>query len=158
MQMGEAAYVNPEGFSLIEIMIALVILTFGLLATAQLIYISVGSGSLARSKQTASIAAQQRMEYLSDLYRLNPDAEDLAPGSHGPQEDIVENPVDGKILNRYRVSWSSAGVADPRPGKAPRARLVSATIVPIRPDGSVNLKPALNKTLTFSTIVSLKMP
>jgi len=158
MQMGEAAYVNPEGFSLIEIMIALVILTFGLLATAQLIYISVGSGSLARSKQTASIAAQQRMEYLSDLYRLNPDAEDLAPGSHGPQEDIVENPVDGKILNRYRVSWSSAGVADPRPGKAPRARLVSATIVPIRPDGSVNLKPALNKTLTFSTIVSLKTP
>jgi prepilin-type N-terminal cleavage/methylation domain-containing protein len=158
MQRGEAAYVNPEGFSLIEIMIALVILTFGLLATAQLIYLSVGSGSLARSKQTASIAAQQRMEYLSDLYRLNPDAEDLAPGSHGPQEDIVENPVDGKILNRYRVSWSSAGVADPRPGKAPRARLVSATIVPIRPDGSINLKPALNKTLTFSTIVSLKTP
>ena len=83
MQMREAACVSAEGFSLIEIMIALVILTFGLLATAQLIYISVGSGSLARSKQTASIAAQQRMEYLSDLYRLNPDAEDLAPGSHG---------------------------------------------------------------------------
>jgi type II secretory pathway pseudopilin PulG len=158
MPVQEEVYAKTEGFSLIEILIALGILTFGLLATGQLIYLSVASGSLARSKETAAIAAQYRMEYLSDLYQRDPDAEDLAPGSHGPLQDLVVNPMDGKAVNRYQASWSSAGVADPRPGKAPRARLVSATITPIRPDGSVNLKPALNKAITVSTVLSPRTP
>jgi prepilin-type N-terminal cleavage/methylation domain-containing protein len=145
-----------QGFSLIEIMMALAILTFGLLAAGQLIYVSLGSGSLARSKGTAAITAQNKLEYLSDLYRRNPNAPDLALGTHGPQQIQVLNPIDGTILNNYNVAWTLANVVDPRPDKALDARLVSVTITPIQSDGSVNMRPFLNKAVTVTTIFSLK--
>ena len=145
-----------QGFSLIEIMMALAILTFGLLAAGQLIYVSLGSGSLARSKGTAAITAQNKLEYLSDLYRRNPNAPDLALGTHGPQQIQVLNPIDGTILNNYNVAWTLTNVVDPRPDKALDARLVSVAITPIQSDGSVNMRPFLNKAVTVTTIFSLK--
>ena len=57
------------GFSFIELMIALALLTFGLLAVGQLIYVAGSSGSLTNAKGSASIAAQNMLEYLSDLIK-----------------------------------------------------------------------------------------
>ena len=57
----ETIYPKSNGFSLIEVMVALGILAFGLLATSSLMYTAVRSGSLARSQSTAGIAAQNKL-------------------------------------------------------------------------------------------------
>jgi prepilin-type N-terminal cleavage/methylation domain-containing protein len=148
---------KKEGFSLIEMMIALVILTFGLLAVGPLLYTAWSADSLSRSKGTAAIAAQNKLESLADLYHQNPLADELMLGSHGPEQIQIVNPVDGTVLNRYSVDWIVSHVPDPRPGKMVEARLVSVRITPIDSQGEENSRPALNKILNVSTIFSSTM-
>jgi prepilin-type N-terminal cleavage/methylation domain-containing protein len=149
---------NVPGFSLIEMMIALTILTFGLLAAGPLLYIAASSASLARSKDTAGVAAQDLLEFLSDLYRRNPSAGDLAFGDHGPRQTQIANPADETILNRFDMNWTISNIDDPRPAKVVDAKLVRVTITPIQSDGSKNYKPSFNKVLSVTTILSPKMP
>jgi Tfp pilus assembly protein PilV len=149
--------INPKdnlGFSFIELMMALIVLTFGLLAAGQLIYVAASSGSLANAKGSATIAAQNQLEYLSDLYRRDSSADDLALGNHGPLQTQIKNPVNGAILNRYAISWNVSLVSDPRPGKNIDARLVRVTIMPIQAEGGMNSRPPFNKILSINTILS----
>ena len=152
-----SAMMPARGFSLIEMTIALLVLTFGLLTAAQLMSTALNSSSLARSKGTAAIAAQDKLEYLADLYRRNSSATDLAAGNHGPQQVEVVNPADGSTLNLYNVSWSVGNVPDPRPGKILAARLLTVTVVPIRSDGTTNNRTPLNKVVSVTAIVSPRM-
>src|SRR5512139_1532289 len=76
---------SAAGFTLIEMLIALVILTFGLLSAGQLMYVAMGSASLARSKGTAATVASDRLEFLADVYRRNRLDASLADGNHGPE-------------------------------------------------------------------------
>lgn len=145
-----------QGFSLIEMMLALIILMFGLLATGQLLYVAAGSGSLARSKGTAALAAQSLLESLSALYGRDPSAVDLVPGSHGPRQTVVTNPADGTVMNRYEVRWTVENVSDPRPGKVLNARSVRATVTPVQRDGTANVQPGMNKILHIATVISPK--
>jgi prepilin-type N-terminal cleavage/methylation domain-containing protein len=146
-----------RGFTLVEMMIALLVLTSGLLAVGQMLFVAAASGSLSRSKESAAIAAQDRLESLANLYRKDPSAEDLKPGSHGPQQVEVINPIDETALNLFNVLWNVESVSDGRPGKVLEAKLVRVTIVPALPSGEANSKPGLNKTLNVSTILSPRM-
>jgi prepilin-type N-terminal cleavage/methylation domain-containing protein len=148
----------PEGFSLIEIMIALIILTYGLLAAGQLMYVTASAGSLARSKGTAALAAQDKLEFLADLYRQNPSASDLAVGDHGPEQVRIVNPVNGTTLNCYGVSWNVSSISDPRPGKALPARRVRVTVIPIQSGGAANKRAFLNKIINVTSIFSPRTP
>jgi prepilin-type N-terminal cleavage/methylation domain-containing protein len=144
---------KSNGFSLIEMMIALAILSFGLLAVAMLISSAARSDSVARSKSTAATAAQNMIENLADLYYRNPLAEDLVLGNHGPRQTEVLNPVDGTVLNRYNINWVIEEVADPRMDKSLDARLVKITITPINHSGEDNSRSPLNKALSMGTIL-----
>jgi prepilin-type N-terminal cleavage/methylation domain-containing protein len=145
-----------QGFSLIEMMLALIILTFGLLAAGQLLYVAAGSSSLARSKGTAALAAQSVLESLGALYGQNPLAADFVPGGHGPWQTKVTNPVDGTVLNRYEVRWTVENVSDPRPGTMLNARRVRVTVTPVQLDGTANVRTGMNKILNITTIYSPK--
>jgi prepilin-type N-terminal cleavage/methylation domain-containing protein len=148
---------NKNGFSLIETMIALAILTFGLLAASPLIYTAVRSSSLARSQSTAGIAAQNKLEILADSYLRNPSAEDLMLGGHGPDQVQIVNPNNGSTLNRYHIYWTVGRILDPRPGRILDARLVQVVVIPIRLDGMENSRPGFNKIFNLSTIFSPEM-
>jgi hypothetical protein len=130
------------------------ILTFGLMAAGQLLYLAGSSGSLARSKGTASVAAQSLLESLGALYRQDASSAELSIGDHGPMRTEVTNPGDGSALNIYDVHWTVERVPDPRPGKVLNARLVRATVRPVAADGTANSKPGLNKILSVSTVFS----
>jgi prepilin-type N-terminal cleavage/methylation domain-containing protein len=147
-----------RGFGLLEIMIALVVLTVGLLSAGKLLFVAASSASLARSKGTAAIAAQDALESLAALYQQNPSAADLTLGRHGPRQTQVVNPVDESILNRYSITWNVSSVPDPRPGKRLDAKLVAITITPTLPGGAANAKPGMNKVLNVSTIFSVRTP
>ena len=135
---------------------ALLMMTFGLLAVGELIYLSAGSGSLARSKETAVITAQDKLEYLSDLYRRDPDSAELSDGPHGPEQTESLNPVTGAALNRFEVAWNISNVPDPRTGKSIPAKLVSITVTPVGSAGAVNTNRYLNKALNISYVLSRK--
>lgn len=145
---------NENGFSLIEIMIALIPATFGLLAAGQLLYVALSTASLARSKETASFVAMDTLESLSDLYFRDRSHENLAPGNHGPQVIEVTNPNTGSVLNRFRITWTVENIHDPRPGKTPDARRVLVTVIPMGSGNKINNRPPFNKALRISTIFS----
>jgi type II secretory pathway pseudopilin PulG len=145
---------SEDGLTLVETLIAVLILSFGLLAAGQLIYAALGSASLARSKASAAIQAQNKLEYLADLYRQNPSASDLTAGSHGPQQVQVRNPVDGTTLNRYNVSWTVGMVPDPRVGKVIPAKNATVTITPIDAGSNTNNRVFLNKVVSVAAIFS----
>ena len=146
-----------QGFGLVELMIATGILAFGLLAAGQFICITIGLNSLARSKATATIAAQNMLEYLAALYQRNPAAEELRSGRHGPRQTAVNNPLDGTLLNLYSINWTVEDVPDPRPGKALKARKVCIQVHPILEGGLDNVRPLLNKALNITTVLGLKI-
>jgi prepilin-type N-terminal cleavage/methylation domain-containing protein len=145
------------GFSLIELMFAVAVLSFGLLAVGQLFYVAASSGSLSGAKGSAAVAAQNMLESLADLYARDPASHDLAFGAHGSRQMETANPADGSILSRYDISWTVDRVNDPRPGKVLDAKLVKVTVVPIKAAGIINNRPPFNKTLSVSTIFSTKM-
>ncbi len=153
----KASFFKIDGFSLIETMIALAILAFGLLATSSLMFTAVRSSSLARSQSTAGIAAQNKLEMLAEAYRRNPSDKDLTLGSHGPEQVDIVNPNDGSILNRYDIHWIVRQVSDPRPGTIPNAKLVRVTVTPISSDGTKNSRPGFNKILHINTILGSGM-
>ena len=146
-----------RGFSLLEVMIALLVLTAGLLSAGQALFVAASSGSLARSKGAAAIAAQDMLESLSASYQQDPSNADLALGGHGPRQTQVTNPVDNSVLNRYSITWEVRPVPDPRAGKTLDAKLLTVTVAPALPGGEMNSKPWMNKILNVSTILSMRM-
>jgi len=66
-----------------ETLVALSILSFGLLAAGQLVCLALHSEALARSKCLAALRAQGKIEFLADLFQNDPLNPDLAYGSHG---------------------------------------------------------------------------
>jgi prepilin-type N-terminal cleavage/methylation domain-containing protein len=149
--MKAGRFYKMQGFSLIEMTMALLLLSSGILAAGQLIYAAVSSGSLARSKMTAAIAAQDKIEYLSALYAQNPIANELTAGDHGPQQANVINPIDGSALNNFNVTWNISEVEDPRPGKTINSKRVRVVIIP------QNKLVRFNKVLQVTAILSPKM-
>ena len=146
-----------RGFTLIEMMIALAVLTFGLLMAGQMLFVAASSGSLARSKGTAAIIAQHKLELLASLYQQDPSAADLTFGRHGPEQTDVINPASEIVLNRDNVAWNVSLVPDARPGIVPDCRLVTVTVTPALLGGEENSKPGLNKILNVTTIFSPRM-
>jgi prepilin-type N-terminal cleavage/methylation domain-containing protein len=153
----KALFPIVEGFSLIEVMVALGILAFGLLAISSLMVSAMRSNSLARSQSTAGIAAQNKLEMLAEAYRVNPSDSSLTPGRHGPEQIDIVNPNDGSALNRYDIHWEVKRVTDPRPGKILNAKLIRVTVTPIRSNGTENSRPGFNKILYISTIFGPEM-
>jgi type II secretory pathway pseudopilin PulG len=143
-----------QGFTLIEALIAMCILTFGLLAAGQIIYVALSSASLARSQGSAAIVAQGKLAFLADLYGRDPNAEDLSIGGHGPEQVEVVNPAARNVLNRYSVTWTVSTVSDHGTSRVITARLVLVTVTPVDTAGSAHFRASLNKIVTVPAIFS----
>ena len=139
---------------MVEMLIAMLILAFGLLAGGQMIYVSVASESLARSKWAAAVAAQSRVELLADVFSRDQADVDLTVGNHGPVMVQVANPAANRVLNRFNITWTVSTVPDPRPGKVLLAKQVVVTVTPVDAAGATNLKAFLNKMVAVSAVFS----
>lgn len=88
---------KQSGFTLIEVMIALVILAAGLLALATMQIVSIRSNAFSSEMTYSTMLAQQRLEILKNL-PFNDGA--LADGDHAlPQQIIGDKGI------AYSVSW-----------------------------------------------------
>jgi hypothetical protein len=104
------------------------------------------------------IAAQSTVEFLSDLYRRNPAAEELMPGRHGPISTQVTNPVNDKVLDRYSISWISEAMPNSRPSSSPQGCILNVRVTPLVSSENERSTSLLSKTLTVTTLVSPEAP
>jgi type IV pilus assembly protein PilV len=82
------------GFTLVEVMVALGVLAFGILAIASMQTPSLGGTNTAREVTTATGIAMDRMETFASLSYGH---SDLSDGSHGPAYDST---------GRYTINWT----------------------------------------------------
>jgi type II secretory pathway pseudopilin PulG len=146
---------SNAGFSLLEILFALIVMSFGLLAAAGLLALAATSGSLTKSMDCAVLSAQGQLEFLEDLYQRDPDSPDLLPGDHSGNVLEFKDAAGNQVLQKLSVSWS-VSVPDPKPGPEAGAILITVSAVPA-PVGQDH-HPAGNmaKGASFSTIIAAK--
>ena len=99
--MNRSMIFKKEGFSLIEILIALIFLAIGILAIASLQITSVRGNFFSNNLMQATYVAQDRLEFLQNLPY---DSSRLAQGNYKPDPDGPVT-VSGIVFNRsYTVS------------------------------------------------------
>lgn len=146
---------RADGFSLVEMMVAICILTVGLLSAAQLLAMTMRMDALARAKSAAALTAQNELERLTDLYRRNPAAEELTIGTHQAEEIIeIRNPITQNVLNRYKITWLVGGLPDPRPGIDPPSRIINVRAIPILTESMENTYPFQRKTAAINAVIA----
>jgi type IV pilus assembly protein PilV len=92
---------KKEGFSLIEVLIALIFLAIGILAIASLQVTAVRGNFFSNNLMQATYVAQDRLEFLQNLPY---DSSRLAQGNYKPDPDGPVT-VSGIVFNRsYTVS------------------------------------------------------
>lgn len=111
---------NKEGFTLLEVIFAVSILTVGILAVAAMQSSSIRGNAFAWDTSEASAVAMSRMETLMNLPY---DDDDLTDGDHGPitvttsgrTYNIEWNVSDDEFIDetktvRLTVSWTYHGL------------------------------------------------
>lgn len=107
---------REEGFTLIEAVIAILILTVSLLGLAQLIMVGLEKHEFAKYDTKAANVAQTKMEELKTLFGWQIDsgltADDLAAGSHGPIQ-VTLQPESGsrREPTDFWVRWDVADLS-----------------------------------------------
>jgi len=103
---------NRQGFTLLEVLIALVILAIGVLATAKMEITSVRGNFFSRYLMQGSIVAQDRLEYLDNspysslTAGIYNDASATISGIvFNRQYTVVDSGAGYKIIN-YAVTWN----------------------------------------------------
>lgn len=112
---------GSRGFTLLEVLIAVVILAVGLLAIAQMQIISIRFNAQGRDMTEATTLAMDTLEYLKSLPFNNADLADSDGANNGDLTDTANvdhadpnNPVDpqGIAGGRYTRIWNVADGAD----------------------------------------------
>jgi type II secretory pathway pseudopilin PulG len=157
-QAPDIRHAGAAGFSLVESLMAILVFALGLMFVGPMMFDSVGLTSLARSKDTAGLAATNQLESLSLRYKANPDSADFTNGVHGPEVVEVANPVESTLMNRYNVRWTVGPVPDVRAGKVLRAVLVTVAVTPLGSGTEERVLTGQNKVIHASTILSFRTP
>ena len=105
-----------EGFSLIETIVAIVIITVGLLTLAHLMTVSIMMHETTESDLKSVQLAQGKMESLKAQYNsfvASGDLQgDLSAGSHGPETVVIQtNDTNTQNLLSFNISWSIADMS-----------------------------------------------
>jgi type IV pilus assembly protein PilV len=99
-----------EGFTLVEILITIGILTFGLLAVASMQVSAIRGNDFSSNVTEATVLAQDKLELLSTLPYAHSDLQDqdgdFSSGlaDSGASADYSETPA--APFSRYTVSWN----------------------------------------------------
>jgi len=134
---------RQDGFSLLEALIAMSLLTISLLALAQLMLVSLDKTEFAKYDTKAINLAQAKLEELRTQFgweiQTGQSASELAAGSHGPETitfDLPENTIQG--IRFFQVSWAVTDLASGQ-------KTVSVSVSP------QNGNPLQSETITVST-------
>lgn len=118
---------NERGFTLVETLIAAVVLTVALVAVAQLMAVSVRMHQIGRDSATAARLAQDKVEEMMKMnFTTNAAIQISSPGT---LDGNVANYFDAPANSGYTRRWSVAA------GPTGNTRVVTVRIVPDVPVG-----------------------
>jgi type IV pilus assembly protein PilV len=103
---------GPEfGFTFIEVLIAISILTVGMLAVAQMQIMGIRGNDISGKTTEALNLAQQQVEQLHSMEwnadSEDPDLSDSNPGNNGDLESVTDIDHE-KMVGKQRVVWNIA--------------------------------------------------
>ncbi|MBW2186490.1 MAG: prepilin-type N-terminal cleavage/methylation domain-containing protein [Deltaproteobacteria bacterium] len=102
--------INNKGFTLVELMVALVIFAVGILAVGQLQVTSIRYNSHAQRMSEATMLAQSQMEELMSIDYDTVAAETATTGSYLIKWQVDDDPVAEIKDIAVTVSWDCRGV------------------------------------------------
>lgn len=135
MEVGQAQGGSPRGFTLIEVLVALGVLTALCLGVGGLFVIAARANEHAGRQTAATLLATQKMEQL----RGDRDLEPSPPGAlrenvpgYVEYLDVSGRPVDERATGVYVRRWS----IDPLPGSPTGAMVLQVLVTTVTNDGS----------------------
>jgi prepilin-type N-terminal cleavage/methylation domain-containing protein len=123
---------NDRGFTLIEVLIAMVILVVALVAMAQLMAISLRMQQLGRNQTAATRLAQDKVD---ELMSQNFNVLQLAVGGSLTADNA--NHFDAPAGVPYRRRWLVEALPQDPPVTAGKLRRVTIRVTPSSPDRSI---------------------
>ncbi len=118
-RIGKSGCATQRGFGLVELLIAMVVLTVGLLAVAVLIMYGIRIQTFARDATLASGAAKQRLEILRNMPRTDAMRQNggslvanVAPFFAPVDLDPNQAGIDTPFVVRWMVAAGPAGTQD----------------------------------------------
>ena len=104
-----SAKLNQQGFSLLEMLIAMTLITIGLLGMAGLQIASINGYAIARQETQAATWAADRLETLMSLPFTDTDLEDTdADGSGGLADAALADADHNTTRGKYGILWNVA--------------------------------------------------
>jgi len=102
---------SQEGIGLLDSMIALVVLSVGLLALVQLMGAALNQSAFTQNNTMAAALAQEKIEELRTVFTRELETRsalaDLTDGSHGPQTVTLSSPGNSNMGDKqFRVTWN----------------------------------------------------
>ena len=102
---------SQEGIGLLDSMIALVVLSIGLLALVQLMGTALNQSAFTQNNTMAAAVAQEKIEELRTAFTRELETgsalADLTDGSHGPQTVTLSSPGHSNMGDKqFRVTWN----------------------------------------------------
>jgi type II secretory pathway component PulJ len=102
---------SQEGIGLLDSMIALVVLSVGLLALVQLMGTALNQSAFTQNNTMAAAVAQEKIEELRTVFTRELETRsalaDLTDGSHGPQTVTLSSPGNSNMGDKqFRVTWN----------------------------------------------------
>jgi Tfp pilus assembly protein PilV len=132
---------KSDAFTLIEVMVALIILIVGLMGLATLQLAAIKSNSFSSEMTYATMLGQQQAEYLKSLPFTDPN---LQPGSNNSIQQT------GKGV-QYTISWAVS--ADNIPATNMRTIAISVTWQSLRQGGAGQSATEMTVASNINTIV-----
>jgi prepilin-type N-terminal cleavage/methylation domain-containing protein len=119
---------SQRGFTLLEALVATLVLTIGLVATAELLAVSLRMHQLGRNSTSATRLAQDKFEEMMKMnFALNPTIQVSASDTLASN---VPNYFDAPVDSGYTRRW----FVQPGPAANPNLRIVTIRVIPDNPD------------------------
>lgn len=125
--MSRSRLTDPRGFTLVEATVAVLVLTVGLVAVAQLLTISARMHRIGRDSAHAARLAQDKGEELMKMSFATSPAVQLGGDLGANAPDHFDVPIESGYTRRWQVA--------PGPNANPRLRTVTIRLVPDVPVG-----------------------
>lgn len=114
-QKEEELYMNNSGMSMLEVLVAMVVLSIGLLGVAPMVVLSVDGNSISQDVMNTSQLAKQKIEYYESLttpitvpYQSSEETPDgIYTVSTSIADSTIDNTIPGGLLEiTVQVAWT----------------------------------------------------
>ena len=132
---------REEGYTLIEVMVAMVVFAVGILAAASMQTTAVGGNSVAYDITNTVTVASNQLEYLAALPWDHDDLVDTtADGATGLEDNTAASADHNRVEGDFTIYWN---IAD----NSPMANMKTVRVIVVTPRRTISLSSEVQRTI-----------